>query len=109
MKNSRKNLILAVVLSLLAIVPNSYAQTVDVNEISDFKLNATEDSSKSVVVQNKNDLFDGEFNLSLGSQMLSYQNTSKIFPSEAEHIETGFEESSVALSLKAEISLTSTV
>ena len=91
MKNSRKNLILAVVLSVLAIVPNSYAQTVDVDEISDFKLNTTEDSSKSVVVQNKNDLFDGEFNLSLGSQMLSYQNTSKIFPSEAEHIETGFE------------------
>jgi hypothetical protein len=91
MKNSLKKLILAVVLSLLANVPNSYAQNVDVNEISDFKLSTVEDSSNSVIVPDKAELFKGEFNLSLGSQMLSYQNTSKIFPSEAEHIETGFE------------------
>ncbi len=91
MKNSLKKLILAVVLSILANVPNSYAQNVDVNEISDFKLSTVEDSSNSVIVPDKAELFKGEFNLSLGSQMLSYQNTSKIFPSEAEHIETGFE------------------
>jgi hypothetical protein len=91
MKNSLKKLILAVVLSLLANVPNSYAQNVDVNEITDFKLSTVEDSSNSVIVPDKAEFFKGEFNLSLGSQMLSYQNTSKIFPSEAEHIETGFE------------------
>ena len=93
MKNSLKNLILAVVLSLLANVPNSYAQNIDVDEISDFKLNTTaEDSSEnSVVIPDKAELLKGEFNLSLGSQMLSYQNTSKIFPSDAEHIQTGFE------------------
>ena len=92
MKNSRKNLILAVVLGLLVNVPNSYAQTVAVDEISDFKLNTVEEStSNSVVSPDKTELFNGEFNLSLGSQMLSYQNTSKIFPSDAEHIETGFE------------------
>ena len=92
MKNSRKNLILAVVLSLLATVPCSYAQNVDIDEISDFKLNSTEESSKGAsVIPSKSEFLDGEFNLSLGSQMLSYQNTSKIFPSEAEHIETGFE------------------
>lgn len=92
MKNSRKNLILAVVLGLLVNVPNSYAQTVAVDEISDFKLNTVEEStSNSVVNPDKTELFDGEFNLSLGSQILSYQNTSKIFPSDAEHIETGFE------------------
>jgi hypothetical protein len=90
MKNSLKKLILAVVLSILANVPNSHAQNVDVNEITDFKL-TVEDSSNSVIVPDKAELFKGEFNLSLGSQMLSYQNTSKIFPSEAEHIETGFE------------------
>ena len=92
MKNSRKNLILAVVLGLLVNVPNSYAQTVAVDEISDFKLNTVEEStSNSVVSPDKTELFNGEFNLSLGSQMLGYQNTSKIFPSDAEHIETGFE------------------
>ena len=92
MKNSRKNLILAVVLGLLVNVPNSYAQTVAVDEFSDFKLNTVEEStSNSVVSPDKTELFNGEFNLSLGSQMLSYQNTSKIFPSDAEHIETGFE------------------
>ena len=90
MKNSLKNLIMAVVLSLLTNVPNSYAQSVSVDEITDFKLNTLEDSSEtSVTIPSKSELF-GEFNLSLGSQMLSYQNTSKIFPSEAEHIETGF-------------------
>ena len=92
MKNSLKNLVLAVVLSLLANVPNSYAQNIDVDEISDFKLNTTaEETSNSVVIPDKAELLKGEFNLSLGSQMLSYQNTSKIFPSDAEHIETGFE------------------
>ncbi len=91
MKNSLKKLILAVVLSLLANVPNSYAQNTSIDEISDFKLNTVEDSSDSVIVPDKAELLKGEFNLSLGSQMLSYQNTSKIFPSEAEHIETGFE------------------
>ena len=90
MKTSLKNLILAVVLGLLVNVPNSYAQNID--EISDFKLNTLEDSSDdSVITPDKSELLKGEFNLSLGSQILSYQNTSKVFPSDAEHIETGFE------------------
>ena len=63
MKNSLKKLILAVVLSILANVPNSYAQNVDVNEISDFKLSTVEDSSNSVIVPDKAELFKGEFNL----------------------------------------------
>ena len=92
MKNSLKKLIMAVVLSLLANVPNSYAQNVTVDEISDFKLNSVENASKnSTIIPDKADFLKGEFNLSLGSQMLSYQNASKIFPSDAKHIETGFD------------------
>ena len=53
MKNSLKKLILAVVLSILANVPNSYAQNVNVNEITDFKLSTVEDSSNSVIVPDK--------------------------------------------------------
>lgn len=85
LKNS-KNLILAVALSLLAIVPCSYAQSA--NEISDFKLNSEKADSKSDFLSNN--LFNNEFNLSLGSQILSYQNTNKVFSSETTKIETGF-------------------
>ena len=91
MKKSRKNLVLTIVLSLLAVVPCSYAQSID--SISDFKLNGVDESTKDQVISssNKSSLFSGEFNLSLGSQMLDYQNTNKIFSSEEKHIETGFE------------------
>lgn len=94
MKNSRKNIILAVVLSLLTSVQFSYAQSLDdsapIKEISDFKLNSETESSQVLESSSKSNYFENEYNLSLGSQMLSYQNTSKVFPSEAEHIETGF-------------------
>ncbi|MBP5468971.1 MAG: hypothetical protein J6Z11_06960 [Candidatus Riflebacteria bacterium] len=94
MKNSRKNIILAVVLSFLTSVQFSYAQSLDdsasLKEISDFKLNSETESSQVLESSSKSNYFENEYNLSLGSQMLSYQNTSKVFPSEAEHIETGF-------------------
>ncbi|MBQ3643843.1 MAG: hypothetical protein II961_04520 [Candidatus Riflebacteria bacterium] len=90
MKKSSKNLVLTIVLSLLAVVPCSYAQSID--DISDFKLNGVDEPAKeSVNTTSKSSLFSGEFNLSLGSQMLDYQNTNRIFSSEEKHIETGFE------------------
>ncbi len=90
MKKSRKNLFLTIVLSLLAVVPCSYAQSID--NISDFKLNGVDETAKEAVnTSSKPGLFSGEFNLSLGSQMLDYQNTNRIFSSEEKHIETGFE------------------
>lgn len=90
MKKSSKNLVLTIVLSLLAVVPCSYAQSID--DISDFKLNGVDEPAKeSVNTASKPSLFSGEFNLSLGSQMLDYQNTNRIFSSEEKHIETGFE------------------
>ena len=90
MNRSLKNLVLAIVLSLLTKVPCSYAQNID--EITDFKLNSVDNISEELkVAPSKSEIFNSEFNLSLSSQMLSYQNTSKVFPSEAEHIETGFD------------------
>ncbi len=84
-----KKFILAVVMSLLASLPVSYAQSLD--PISDFKLNSEVNSTEDLdSVTTSSDLFKSEFNLSLGSQMLDYQNSSKVFPSEAEHIDTGF-------------------
>ena len=84
-----KKFILAVVMSLLASLPISYAQSLE--PISDFKLNSEIDSTEELdSVTTSSDLFKNEFNLSLGSQMLDYQNSSKVFPSEAEHIDTGF-------------------
>lgn len=94
MKKSRKNILLAVVLSLLTSVQFSYAQSLDdsasLKEISDFKLNSETESTQVIESSSKSNFFENEYKLSLGSQMLSYQNTSKVFPSEAEHIETGF-------------------
>lgn len=90
MKKSSKSLVLTIVLSLLAVVPCSYAQSID--DISDFKLNGVDEPAKeSVNTTSRSSLFSGEFNLSLGSQMLDYQNTNRIFSSEEKHIETGFE------------------
>lgn len=84
-----KNLILAVLLSLLSSVHFSYAQSLD--GITDFKLNSEKEISETDSITNsKRERFSGEFNLSLGSQILSYQNTGKIFSSEAKRIETGF-------------------
>ena len=89
MKRSSKNIVLAVVLSLLGTASFSYAQSLD--NISDFKLNSEKETSVNETLATKGERFSDEFNLSLGSQMLSYENTSKIFSSEAKHIETGFE------------------
>ena len=89
MKISFKNLIIAIVLSLLANVQSSYAQSLE--NISDFKLNSDIETSKELnSVSSKSELFSNEFNLSLGSQMLSYQSVSKVSESEAKHIDTGF-------------------
>ena len=92
MKKSLKKLLFIIVLSLLASVPNSYAQSLEtLDNISDFKLNSEIENSKDLdSASSKSDLFTNEFNLSLGSQMLGYQNVGKVFPSEAEHIDTGF-------------------
>ena len=88
LKNS-KQLIVAIVMSLLTSLPLSYAQSLDT--ITDFKLNSEENTSTNLdSLPTTSDLFKNEFNLSLGSQILSYQNVGKIFPSEAEHIDTGF-------------------
>lgn len=84
-----KNIVFTIVLSILSSVPYSYAQSL--NEITDFKLNSEQKVSEvSSISTPKTERFSGEFNLSLGSQMLDYQNTSKVFSSEAKHIETGF-------------------
>ncbi len=89
MKISFKNLIIAIVLSLLANVQFSHAQSLE--NISDFKLNSDIETSKELnSVPSKSELFSNEFNLSLGSQMLSYQSVSKVSESEAKHIDTGF-------------------
>ena len=92
MKKSIKNLLLVIVLSLMANVPYSYAQSLEtLDNISDFKLNSEIENSKDInSASSKSDLFSSEFNLSLGSQILGYQNVGKVFPSEAEHIDTGF-------------------
>lgn len=93
MKNSHKNLILTVAFALSCAVSNSYAQSVEgnlvVDNISEFRLNGEiNSSSDESPVASSN--FVSEYKLSLGSQMLSYQRGSQVFPSEAEHIDTGF-------------------
>lgn len=91
MKTSRKNLIMAVALTLLSVAPYSYAQSIDAesSEIKEFKLNSDAVVEENIV-PSKTDEIISEYKLSLGSQMLNYQNTSRVFPSEAKHIETGF-------------------
>ncbi len=88
MKNSHKNLILAVVLNLIVSLPISYAQSL--NEISDFKLNSDIENSDSNSVHSKSERFSEEFKLSLGSQILNYPNANKVYSHETKHIETGF-------------------
>lgn len=91
MKNSRKNLIMAVASTLLCVAPYSYAQTIDSEtvDVKEFKLNS-DTLLEENILSTKQEKVTGEYKLSLGSQMLTYQNPSRVYPSEAKHIDTGF-------------------
>lgn len=90
MKNSRKNIVMAVALTLLGVAQFSYAQSIapESAEINEFKLNGNIAVEEKILNTNKE--IANEYKLSLGSQMLNYQNPSRVYPSEAKHIETGF-------------------
>lgn len=90
MKNSRKNIVMAVALTLLGVAQFSYAQSITLEsaEINEFKLNGNIAVEEKILNTNKE--IANEYKLSLGSQMLNYQNPSRVYPSEAKHIETGF-------------------
>lgn len=90
MKNCRKNIIMAVALTLLGVAQFSYAQSIapESAEINEFKLNGNIAVEEKILNTNKE--IANEYKLSLGSQMLNYQNPSRVYPSEAKHIETGF-------------------
>lgn len=90
MKNSRKNIVMAVALTLLGVAQFSYAQSIALEsaEINEFKLNGNIAVEENILNTNKE--IANEYKLSLGSQMLNYQNPSRVYPSEAKHIETGF-------------------
>lgn len=90
MKNCRKNIVMAVALTLLGVTQFSYAQSItpESAEINEFKLNGNIAVEEKILNTNKE--IANEYKLSLGSQMLNYQNPSRVYPSEAKHIETGF-------------------
>lgn len=90
MKNCRKNIVMAVALTLLGVAQFSYAQSItpESAEINEFKLNGNIAVEEKILNTNKE--IANEYKLSLGSQMLNYQNPSRVYPSEAKHIETGF-------------------
>lgn len=90
MKNCRKNIVMAVALTLLGVAQFSYAQSIapESAEINEFKLNGNIAVEEKILDTNKE--IANEYKLSLGSQMLNYQNPSRVYPSEAKHIETGF-------------------
>ena len=73
MKNSRKNLIMAVASTLLCVAPYSYAQTIDSEtvDVKEFKLNS-DTLLEENILSTKQEKVTGEYKLSLGSQMLTY-------------------------------------
>ena len=85
MKNSRKNIVMAVALTLLGVAQFSYAQSIipESAEINEFKLNGNIAVEEKILNTNKE--IANEYKLSLGSQMLNYQNPSRVYPSEAKH------------------------
>ncbi len=91
MKNSRKNLIMAVASTLLCVAPYSYAQSIGSESVgvNEFKLNS-DTVLEEKILNTKQEKITSEYKLSLGSQMLTYQNPSRVYPSEAQHIDTGF-------------------
>ena len=91
MKKSHKNLIFVVLLSLMGSAHFACAQSLDtLDEITDFKLNSDIEKKDTSSVLSNSERFSEEFKLSLGSQILSYPNTNKVYSSETKHIETGF-------------------
>lgn len=92
MRNCRKNLIMVVALTILGIAPCCYAQSLNAETVdnAEFKLNSVDTALEADAVPSKTKAYIDEYKLSLGSQMLSYQASSRVSLSDSKHIDTGY-------------------
>ncbi len=91
MKKRSGKLIVAATLAILSLAQIACAQNLasEVKKaIEDFRFN--NETEKNISRVSDNAAKFNEFKLSLGSQMLSYQEQSHVAPSDAKHIETGY-------------------